>query len=218
MEEANCPTSVSQEPISSDPEPVINENIHPVHKFLSFPHQITLHQCNHCTASFRSAGLLARHVGRLHSQKRYNCGHCGAGFNSPKNFSLHRAIHGPKPFKCPKCAIVFRRHATLVGHIERHYASEDHTCAVCDREFGSLEELKAHVYEGHEEGSRRDVRKINVVQGFVKKLHECKFCNKTFPKKSLLERHYLVHTKQKPFKVSLLIFRSYLFVFSKRSF
>uniref|UniRef100_A0A8D8JH88 Zinc finger protein 729 n=1 Tax=Culex pipiens TaxID=7175 RepID=A0A8D8JH88_CULPI len=182
MEETNCPTSTSQEPISTDPEP------------------ITLHQCDRCPASFRSAGLLARHVGRLHSQKRYNCGHCGAGFNSPKNFSLHRAIHAPKPFKCPKCSVVFRRHATLVGHIERYYASEDHTCAVCDREFGSLEELKAHVYEGHEEGNRRQVGKINVVQGFVKKLHECKFCDKTFPKKSLLERHYLVHTKQKPFK------------------
>lgn len=79
--------------------------------------------------------------------------------------------------------------------------SEDHTCAVCDREFGTLNELKAHVYEGHDEGNRREVKRINVIQGLLKKSNECKFCGKAFSKKSLLERHFLVHTKQKPFKV-----------------
>lgn len=113
----------------------------------------TQHRCDHCPACFRSKALLARHISQLHQPvKKFQCPHCDAAYNSSKNFALHRAaIHGPNPFKCPKCSITFRRHATLVGHIERHYVSEDHICAVCDSEFQSLDELKVHVYEGHEE-------------------------------------------------------------------
>ncbi|XP_065079088.1 zinc finger protein 236-like [Ochlerotatus camptorhynchus] len=169
------------------------------------PEKVTAqHRCGHCPVVFRSKALLARHARQLHQPaKKFQCPHCDAAYNSSKNFALHRAaIHGPKPFKCPKCSITFRRHATLVGHIERHYVSEDHICAVCDSEFQSLDELKVHVYEGHEEGLKKKhaTKKINIAASTDKRTFKCNLCeDKVFAKRSLLERHFLVHTKQKPF-------------------
>lgn len=162
------------------------------------------HQCDKCPAVFRSKALLVRHASQLHqTAKKFQCLQCSAAYNSSKNFALHRAaIHGPNPFKCPRCSITFRRHATLVGHIERHFVSEDHICAVCDREFQSLDELKAHVYEGHEVTLKQKnvANKINIVASPNKTVFQCNLCeDKVFAKKSLLERHFLVHTKQKPF-------------------
>ncbi|EAT35580.1 AAEL012263-PA, partial [Aedes aegypti] len=142
----------------------------------------------HCSSTFRSKALLARHISQLHPEKkRFKCSHCDAAYNLQKNFSIHQIVHKPgnPPFKCPQCGVAFRRHSTLVGHIERHYVNEDHICAICDEQFQTLDELKAHVYEGHEEGLRK---------------RDCNLCeDKIFAKRSLLERHFLIHTKQKPF-------------------
>ncbi|XP_055548837.1 zinc finger protein 236-like [Wyeomyia smithii] len=160
----------------------------------------TIHRCNLCAASFHTRALLARHTIQLHkATKKFRCTQCSASFNSQKNVSLHRAIHGPKPFKCPKCMIIFRRYATLVGHIERHYVPEDHVCVVCNREFPTVDDLKAHVYEGHETDKIQMLpRKKAKTAGA--KTYQCTFCeNKVFTKLSLLERHFLIHTKQKPF-------------------
>ncbi|XP_058814622.1 zinc finger protein 678-like [Topomyia yanbarensis] len=161
------------------------------------------HSCGQCADTFRSRPLLARHVNQMHRPaKKYPCSDCSSAFNSLKNITLHRAIHSSKPFKCPKCAIIFRRHATLVGHIERHYVTEDQICAVCDREFRSLEELKSHVNEGHDEHLKRNNQptNINVIREIGRKVFPCTICeNKVFKKRSLLERHFMIHTKQKPF-------------------
>ncbi|XP_055632896.1 zinc finger protein 91-like [Toxorhynchites rutilus septentrionalis] len=158
------------------------------------------HPCPLCSSTFHTKGLLARHKNQLHqAAKKYSCTQCSAEFNSLNNISLHRLIHGSKPFKCPKCCMMFRRQATFVGHIERHFVSEDHICAVCDREFQTLEELKSHVYEGHEQILRKKETKINAVKTNKNKF-KCTLCeDKVFSKPSLLERHFLTHTKQKPF-------------------
>ncbi|XP_058451725.1 zinc finger protein 236-like [Malaya genurostris] len=159
------------------------------------------HQCEQCSMRFRNRSLLIRHVSQLHKPlKKYQCTHCSSAFNSLKNITLHRAIHGPKPFKCPKCAMIFRRHTSLIGHIERHYVAEDHICAVCDREFASLDDLKSHVYDGHEEILSSNDQTKTVDAREASKVFKCSICeNKVFSKKSLLERHFLIHTKQKPF-------------------
>ncbi|XP_055595202.1 zinc finger protein 236-like [Uranotaenia lowii] len=163
----------------------------------------TRSKCNLCEASFVTRALLARHISNVHERvKRYDCGHCSAAFNSQKNFTLHRTVHGPRPFKCPKCCLVFRRRATLMGHIEQHYENEDHICVVCKRQFLSAAELRIHVYEGHEEKSASPQKKSkNTVGQTNEKInYKCTLCeNKIFTKKSLLERHFLIHTKQKPF-------------------
>ncbi|XP_021702617.1 zinc finger protein 888 [Aedes aegypti] len=165
------------------------------------------HTCSHCSSTFRSKALLARHISQLHPEKkRFKCSHCDAAYNLQKNFSIHQIVHKPgnPPFKCPQCGVAFRRHSTLVGHIERHYVNEDHICAICDEQFQTLDELKAHVYEGHEEGLRkRDVSKVGriaIVSSRDRETFKCNLCeDKIFAKRSLLERHFLIHTKQKPF-------------------
>ncbi|XP_053691670.1 zinc finger protein 91-like isoform X2 [Sabethes cyaneus] len=163
------------------------------------------HRCDLCSALFRTRALLARHIGQSHKAvKKFHCTECSASFNSQKNIALHRTIHGPKPFKCPKCLVIFRRYATLVGHIERHYVPEDNICVVCNREFPTLDGLKAHVLEGHEadakevQSPKKKINKVQRVSGTNS--YQCTLCeNKVFSKMSLFERHLLIHTKQKPF-------------------
>lgn len=165
--------------------------------------------CSQCSSVFRGKAFLARHINQQHQPvKAFRCTHCDAAYNLLNNLSIHRTIHttGNPPFKCPQCNITFRRHAALVGHIEKHYVSEDHICAICDGVFRTLDELKAHVYEGHENGLRRQKNSFRIVPTQHKKDFKCSLCeDKVFSKRSLLERHFLIHTKRKPFAVSFLV-------------
>lgn len=50
------------------------------------------------------------------------------------------------------------------------------------------------------------VRKKSRRTGIVERKHQCNICSKAFQKRSQIERHMRVHSGEKPFIVSLLLF------------
>ncbi|XP_031967607.1 zinc finger protein 770 [Corvus moneduloides] len=170
--------------------------------------------CDMCYKQFETPSKLARHYLIHTGQKPFECHVCNKTFRQLVHLERHQLTHN-LPFKCVVCYRNFRNVITFLKHQQLHnenYESdtkeaetyvnseEDRAacgtfhCSVCWKPFTTEERWMLHqcLKSDHLHGARR--RK--------KKTHTCGSCNKTFPSRSKLERHFLIHTGQKPFKCS----------------
>lgn len=58
-----------------------------------------------------------------HMKKEYQCEVCMEEFNVLENLTLHTSLHLGDG-RCPQCGKIFRRLASLEGHIKSHFKSE----------------------------------------------------------------------------------------------
>lgn len=76
-----------------------------------------------CRALFTSKVKLRKHIQEHAFKKKHRCDICYEEFNVLENLTLHIALHSGDG-RCPQCGKVFRRLASLEGHIKTHFKSE----------------------------------------------------------------------------------------------
>ncbi|XP_008941338.1 PREDICTED: zinc finger protein 770 [Merops nubicus] len=169
--------------------------------------------CDSCYKQFETPSKLARHYLIHTGQKPFECQVCHKTFRQLVHLERHQLTHN-LPFKCIVCCRNFKNLVTFLKHQQLHNeTSENDTkqaensvkseedrvtcgifqCSMCWKSFTTEERWTLHqcLKADHLLGARRR-----------KKTHACESCNKTFPSRSKLERHFLIHTGQKPFKCS----------------
>lgn len=181
-----------------------------------------------CRAVFTSKLKLRKHVQEHAFKKQHRCDVCLEEFNVLENLMLHRSLHAGDG-RCPQCGKVFRRLASLEGHIKTHFKSkltkwdtsstttannffssvlpftdEYFTCTQgCDEMFPLEWMLKQHINQFHptENSKGQQEREELAKQRKLKRrnLLSCQYCEKQFTKNCLLIRHERIHNGQKPF-------------------
>ncbi|XP_009491550.1 zinc finger protein 770 [Pelecanus crispus] len=169
--------------------------------------------CDICCKQFETPSKLARHYLIHTGQKPFECHVCHKTFRQLVHLERHQLTHN-LPFKCIVCHRNFKNLITFLKHQQLHNENcqndtkqaensvnfeQDRAaygifrCSVCWKSFTTEERWMLHqcLKADHLHGTRRR-----------KKTHACESCNKTFPSRSKLERHFLIHTGQKPFKCS----------------
>ncbi|KAM6130841.1 LOW QUALITY PROTEIN: zinc finger protein 770 [Pterocles gutturalis] len=169
--------------------------------------------CDICCKQFKTPSKLARHYLIHTGQKPFECHVCHKTFRQLVHLERHQLTHN-LPFRCIVCHrdfknfITFLKHQQLHNENYRNYTKQAENslnseqdrvtrgifpCSVCCTSFTTEERWMLHqcLEADHRHGARRR-----------KKTHACESCNKAFPSRSKLERHFLIHTGQKPFKCS----------------
>ncbi|XP_037051458.1 zinc finger protein 236-like [Bradysia coprophila] len=157
-----------------------------------------------CRAVFTSKLKLRKHVQEHAFKKQHRCDTCLEEFNVLENLMLHTSLHS-NDGRCPQCGKVFRRLASLEGHIKTHFKSEYYTCTQgCDEMFPLEWMLKQHMNQFHPtESSKGQQEKEELAkQRKLKRrnLLSCQYCGKQFTKNCLLIRHERIHNGHKPFQ------------------
>ncbi|NWI90547.1 ZN770 protein, partial [Pitta sordida] len=167
--------------------------------------------CDMCCKQFETPSKLARHYLIHTGQKPFKCHVCNKTFRQLVHLERHQLTHN-LPFKCIVCYRNFKNAITFLKHQQLHNENYENDtkqaensvnseqgrvtrgifqCCMCQKSFTTEERWMLHqcLKSDHPRGVRRR-----------KKTHTCESCNKTFPSRSKLERHFLIHTGQKPFK------------------
>ncbi|XP_053925069.1 zinc finger protein 770 [Cuculus canorus] len=169
--------------------------------------------CDICYKQFETPSKLARHYLIHTGQKPFECHVCHKAFRQLVHLERHQLTHN-LPFKCIVCHRNFKNLITFLKHQQLHNENYQNDtkqaensvnfeqdrvtygifrCSTCWKYFTTEERWMLHQCPkaDHLHSARRR-----------KKTHTCESCNKTFPSRSKLERHFLIHTGQKPFKCS----------------
>lgn len=112
-------------------------------------------------------------------------------------------------FKCPHCSCIFKRIASLNGHVTKAHLKYRFTEEnLIENVMKNLKDLEEHPFDSYvtlTESTPEGAEKKFVVQ--MKKMGDvrwymCSYCSKMCKKPSDLIRHIRVHTREKPFVVS----------------
>ncbi|XP_055640112.1 zinc finger protein ZFP2-like [Toxorhynchites rutilus septentrionalis] len=152
------------------------------------------HSCKQCFQLFESNNELKMHD-CIEKSHIYRCLFCSECFGTVKDLRSHtQSSHGSYTngnvtirktdlYRCALCTDVFRNNKELIEH--GHSTHPDgfilHRCERCDKTFGNIKILQAHL-TAHE------------------KNYECSYCGKVCPNSVSLAGHENTHTKEQPFQ------------------
>ncbi|KAK6729632.1 hypothetical protein RB195_006588 [Necator americanus] len=143
--------------------------------------------CEQCDKTFLRASDFQRHSGVHESSSKWNCTLCDKKYSHKTGLDAHvRTVH-KDPLKgmvpCKICSQVFAKSSNLNRHIKMQHplgvSKAVLDCPECTCVFANRRTLTRH---------RREVHGTDLYSAYY-----CQFCNRCFPKISLLRRHNLVH-------------------------
>lgn len=134
-------------------------------------------ECKTCWKVFRDSKLFKSHI-QAHL-KNFKCRVCGNESNSKTAFYNHLRKHPEILFKCKICEKLFKTKINLEYHMTLHVVGEDNTTEIIEQE---------------ENCHTEDTAPISL---------QCTICLKEYTSKSSLNKHKIVHTKDRPYKCKL---------------
>lgn len=127
---------------------------------------------------------LKYHVAHHINAREFSCDQCQQAYNTQSDLNQHKRSHDKyKPaLICSECGMMFQIASRLKTHMKIHQSNE---CKICKKDFVRLETHHRLVHLGLKE-------------------FECKFCEKSFGKKSGLDRHMsTMHKKPGKFQCNV---------------
>lgn len=144
-------------------------------------------KCSFCGKTFRTPGLLQRHITCHTGEKPFECTTCGKSFRQKGSLQTHMRRHtGEKPFRCLVCGKNFSQNGTLSAHIRIHTGEKPFSCSVCQKSYNEKSRLVRHMRTHTGE-----------------KPFTCSQCGKNFSEKGNLNKHKRIHTGEKPYSCSV---------------
>lgn len=151
----------------------------------------------------------------LKPARKFKCQVCGKGFQAYSHRVEHMLVHiKEKSFKCDMCGYLTSTKSNLAKHKQQH--TDECICNICSKKlcnkFSLKEHMKIHNCDKKHQCEycektflrHRDKRvhqKIHLAEDYES--HQCKVCQKCFVLKSRLDRHMLIHQKEKQFVCSV---------------
>ncbi|XP_044743514.1 zinc finger protein OZF-like [Chrysoperla carnea] len=171
-------------------------------------------KCSKCSLVCYHPLHLSAHE-KIHSPSNFPCKVCNKSFSNTHKLKRHKFIHGERNFACTKCDLSFKDKWILKRHVKTvHYASQQYeACHVCGKSFKKRHFQKHLATHGDrvifkcEICLKEFLHKHNLDQ-HIKYVHEnierernhlCNICGRGFHKMDDLRRHFLTHTKEKPY-------------------
>lgn len=156
-------------------------------------------KCYICDRFLEDNNELVAHLTSTHAGKiDYKCEACNETFGKVTIFNRHLSSHDVtlRPRKCHFCTLCFSAKESLKIHENKHHGtnhdipkrykrqSKVYQCETCGKIFQNDSLLKQHDQFQHK----------NLPAAC------CMLCGKTFATKANLEKHYIVHTSERPYK------------------
>ncbi|XP_057668481.1 zinc finger protein Xfin-like isoform X1 [Diorhabda carinulata] len=173
-------------------------------------------KCNQCSMGYNNEVNLKIHNELVHitGNNLKSCPICGVSLKFKRTAGLrsHLMIHQTEEVQtCEECDAEFEREDEYAQHMMTHSTIKKNelpslTCSHCELQFQTKDQLRIHI-SNHIKALRgvkkRKTRKTNSKKKAYSSEFTCKICNKSFIKRSLLLRHEMIHSGEKPFKCTI---------------
>ena len=111
-------------------------------------HDVKPWLCEQCQKRFKERQNYQYHMmNHDPGAKTFVCDICEIPkvFQNPRQLYTHRALHLGRRFLCSQCGYKARSSANLRGHIKTKHERKSYECNICEKRFGSGNNLKNHV-------------------------------------------------------------------------
>ncbi|XP_059483304.1 zinc finger protein 236-like [Neocloeon triangulifer] len=169
------------------------------------------YQCRKCSFSFNFELNLQLHEVVHLDGPIWSCPICERKFRRLAGYKAHIFIHEKEEsLTCELCGDEFPTQKYLDLHITENHkengeqfddVSISYECTMCKRIFSSCTEFKTHMKDHTKlQKSLKISQPRKPVGGRRLGTHKCNLCDKRFAKPSLLKRHWLTHSGERPHK------------------
>ncbi|XP_034650751.1 oocyte zinc finger protein XlCOF22 [Drosophila subobscura] len=109
-------------------------------------------QCTFCDQKFSSLRKYEIHLQQLHSvDTLHACEICHKTFKSADFLAVHRKRHSERHYQCDKCSLNYINAAELRVHYERaHVNDEQVSCLICGSQFQNFALMREHENRSHQ--------------------------------------------------------------------
>ncbi|XP_055547007.1 zinc finger protein OZF-like [Wyeomyia smithii] len=157
-----------------------------------------IHKCCVCRKQFDTRELLKEHGRKTHiphpdsqdPNNQFVCEVCSRRFKSDKILIEHqRRPYRKHRFQCAQCGKTYKDKRSFSDHEQSHANIRKYECHLCDKSFALKPNFLTHVK----------------YHSIPDDKFKCKFCNRGFKKKHLLQEHSVIHSdrEDRPFKCHL---------------
>ena len=122
--------------------------------------------CDICGLNFSSKKIFRDHHAKYH-EKEVECQHCSKMFPTTANLKQHNRDVHTKNVKCECCDKTFAKKANLMRHLQRvenkpvQNDTEDFTCHLCMKPYGSKNSQGVHMSNVHSNNLETHRNKAN---------------------------------------------------------
>ncbi|KAH8336992.1 hypothetical protein KR059_010154 [Drosophila kikkawai] len=108
--------------------------------------------CTFCDQEFSSMRKYELHLQQLHAvETLHECEICHRSFKSADTLAVHRKRHSERHFQCDKCTLNYVNSAELRVHYERAHVNEEQvSCLTCGSQFQNFALMREHEQRSHQ--------------------------------------------------------------------